>query len=397
MEIQTIQGKSYDVIVTGGGIGGIAAAVSAARQGCSVLLIEKGINLGGLATVGLISWYEPLCDGEGGQMIGGIAEELIRLAAKVGFHTLPEQWGGKDPCPPTKNRFASFFSPTIFSLALDKYVTEAGVSLLFDTRATYPVMDGNVCRGVIVENVDGRVLYPAKAVIDATGDATLLHRAGIPCELGENYFTYVVHQYSYAGAERYLKTKDNRKFRQWKNYGGSDMEGNGQPEGMKPVHGVSAEENTDFLLKAKLKTLKQIEEVDKREYDIMMLPAMPQFRKIRRICGKTVFDGTAEGVAVLDSIGSTGDFRHSNRRFDIPYGTLFHPDFPNLLAAGRIISAGDDGWEITRVIPVCALTGQAAGVAAALSIKEGCSVNDLPYPTLRTALEREKVLFALDQ
>ena len=59
--------ENYDIIVVGGGIAGVAAAVSASREGAKVLLIEKSINLGGLATSGLISAYEPLCDGNGRQ------------------------------------------------------------------------------------------------------------------------------------------------------------------------------------------------------------------------------------------------------------------------------------------------------------------------------------------
>ena len=59
----------YDVIVVGGGIAGVAASVAASRAGAKTLLIEKGVNLGGLATMGLISLYEPLCDGMGNQMI----------------------------------------------------------------------------------------------------------------------------------------------------------------------------------------------------------------------------------------------------------------------------------------------------------------------------------------
>ncbi|MBR4873900.1 MAG: FAD-dependent oxidoreductase, partial [Clostridia bacterium] len=93
MQREFVVNKNYDVVVVGGGVAGIAAAVAAARKGASVLLLEKSVNLGGLATIGLISWYEPLCDGEGNQMIASIGEELIKLTAKYGFDSIPEQWG----------------------------------------------------------------------------------------------------------------------------------------------------------------------------------------------------------------------------------------------------------------------------------------------------------------
>ena len=101
---------SYDVIVVGGGIGGVAAAVAAARNGAKTLLMEKQINLGGLATVGLISWYEPLCDGKGKQVIGGICEELIRLSIKYGMENLPAQWGGEGRNHNRYDRFATHYS-----------------------------------------------------------------------------------------------------------------------------------------------------------------------------------------------------------------------------------------------------------------------------------------------
>ena len=88
---EIIERESYYVIVIGGGIVGVAAAVSAARSGADTLLIEKSVNLGGLATNGLISWYEPLCDGEGTQVIKGIAEELILLCAKYSFDSIHKE------------------------------------------------------------------------------------------------------------------------------------------------------------------------------------------------------------------------------------------------------------------------------------------------------------------
>ena len=87
-KIPVTEREQHEVLVVGGGIAGISAAVSAARAGADVLLLERGVLLGGLATAGLISWYEPLCDGRGNQVIGGIAEELIRLAVACGFDNL---------------------------------------------------------------------------------------------------------------------------------------------------------------------------------------------------------------------------------------------------------------------------------------------------------------------
>ena len=252
----------YDVLVVGGGIAGISAAVAASRNGASVLLIEKGVNLGGLATVGLISWYEPLCDGRGNQLIGGIAEELIRLATECGFDNLPSKWGGKSGNAPRNNRFSSFYSPAFFSMALDRFLLDNGVELLFDTLATYPVMNGKHCEGVIVENANGRELYEAKVVIDATGDASISYRAGVPCTLGENFLTYVVHEFDKSSAKEYVASGDISKFRRWKNCG-SDYMGNGHPTGMKTFRGDTAEEITDFIIKGKLRMLDKYADTDK--------------------------------------------------------------------------------------------------------------------------------------
>lgn len=82
--------KEHDVAVAGGGLGGVAAALAARRAGKSVLLVEKSTILGGLATLGLINFFVPMCDGNGHAVIRGLCRELLELSIRYGYDTLPE-------------------------------------------------------------------------------------------------------------------------------------------------------------------------------------------------------------------------------------------------------------------------------------------------------------------
>lgn len=368
----------YQLVVVGGGIAGVAAALAAARKGASVLLLEKGINLGGLATSGLISWYEPLCDGEGKQMIFGIAEELIRLACGCGLNNLPEKWGGKGKNAHRDGRFSSYFSPTVFPLVLERLVRENGITFRPDSRAVTPLLQGERCIGVAVENANGCELFEADVVIDATGDASMFHRAGLPTVNGENYLSYFAHAIMKNGFERYAEDGNLCRFRKWVS-AGSNLYGEGHPEGMKRLSGTTAEEIAEFCATGKDYMLRRIEEGDGDILELMSIPTMPQFRTIRRIVGNVDF-GAVDGERYADAIGECSDFRPKGvgMHFEIPFGALWNKECVNLLAAGRIISAPQgDPWEVTRVIPVCALTGEAAGRAAAICAMEGRTLADL--------------------
>lgn len=84
--------KRYDVIVAGGGVAGVAAAVSVAKRGKSVLLLEKSNILGGLGTLGLVNYFVPMCNGRGKQIIFGLAEKWLRASAEYGYDTIPDEW-----------------------------------------------------------------------------------------------------------------------------------------------------------------------------------------------------------------------------------------------------------------------------------------------------------------
>ena len=388
MQIQTVEKSGYDIIVVGGGIAGIAAAVSAARLSKSVLLIEKQINLGGLATVGLINWFEPLCDGEGTRLIGGMAKELIDLAISCGYDNLHEKWGGTSGNEIRYDRFASAYSPTFFSLALDGFVKQNGVQLLLDTYATYPVADGRVCKGVITENADGRSFYPAKAVVDCTGDASIFHRIGAPTKDVENFFTYVVHATDLESVKEYEKSEDMTKLRRWKSVGG-DCFGNGHPKELNLLKGTTSKQINEYLSLAKAAILQKYTDTDKNNREILSIPTMPQLRVIRRIEGEYLFTGDEDGKTVVDSIGTVGDFRYKGKRFEVPYRCLYNRQYPNLLTAGRTVSAQGDGMEVLRVIPCCAVTGQAAGIAASLAVDTGRSVADVDISVLQAHIKAQ--------
>ena len=132
---------------------------------------------------------------------------------------------------------------------------------------------------------------------------------------------------------------------------------------------------------------------NKNNIEIMTLPTMPQFRTIRRIVGETDFNAI-DNQAFEDSIGCCGDFRMNRlgQKYQIPYSSLYNKNFKNILAAGRIISAPQgDGWEVARVIPECALTGEAAGNAASLAIMNKCGINEINIKDLQKMQENNNI------
>jgi flavin-dependent dehydrogenase len=191
--------ESYDIIVSGGGVAGAAAALAAARAGKKVMLIEKTTLLGGLATIGLINYFVPMCNGNGTKIIKGMAEEFFRLSIKNGYHTIPEVWqDGKTPADPLNSpRYTTRYSAQIFALELTKLLDDAGVTLRFDSIVSDAIMENGVCQGIIVESKSGKEYFPAKVFIDTTGDADLLARADIPTIQGKNYLTYIGYTVSF--------------------------------------------------------------------------------------------------------------------------------------------------------------------------------------------------------
>ena len=160
--------KSYDVVVCGAGIAGIAGAITAARQGMKTALIEKQCLLGGLATSGLIYIYLPLCDGYGNQVIYGFAEELLKRSVEYGPFDIPAKWGGpaNSYSGITDKRYQCCFSPAGLTLTLDKMLAEAGVDLFLDTMITGAKTENDSIVSINAANVSGQFDISGKCFID---------------------------------------------------------------------------------------------------------------------------------------------------------------------------------------------------------------------------------------
>lgn len=373
--------KKYDVVVAGGGVAGVAAALAAARRGAKVALVEKTALWGGLATTGIIFIYLPLCDGNGTQVTFGISEELLKAGLKYGPGEIPEGWKtGKDLAE--EKRYRVIFSPASMVLGIDELLAASGCDLWLDTMLIdAETRDGRVS-SVTVANKSGTGRLEAAAFVDATGDADLAFFAGAPCEADANALACWVLEYE-KNAGGHLLAPGIRA---------SIVGCSTDPNCTAP--GVDGRTVSDFILAGRTRYRNMLADAyasgehDRFSRFPLKLPAMPDLRHTRRIDGIFTLQPGMEWKPFEDSIGVCADWRCSGKVWELPYTSLLPKTLSNVLAAGRCVSSAGDAWEVTRVIPVAALTGEAAGVAAALSAERRVSAHELPYGDVQDAMRK---------
>ncbi len=376
-----------DVLVCGGGIAGVAAALAAKRHGAEVLLIEREYALGGLATLGLIAIYLPICDGCGRQVSFSIAEELLHLSIQHGIEDAPNNpWFRKDSTleDRKKRRYRIQYNPQLFAIDMEQLLLKEGVRLLYGTTVCDVVEEQGRITHVLVENKNGRSAIEAGSVIDATGDADICERSSARTAVyGKGnplaawyYYTgengYRLHEYGISDSTPQDGTKAE--------YLG----------GAKRYTGLEAEELTDmvctshsYLEKAFLK-----KGGDSYEHALATIATIPQIRMTRRLVTPHTLCEADMHKEFFDSVGLISDWRKAGPVYEVPFRTLYSAEVRNLLAVGRCMGADDDTWDVTRVIPACAVTGQAAGTAAAL----GRDFPALDMLALQKALQADGVV-----
>ena len=374
-----------DVVVAGGGFAGIAAALSAARAGASVILLERGFLLGGLATAGLVTIYLPLCDGCGRQVSFGIAEELFRLSIEHGDDgRYPDAWlDGCDEEKRREQRYMVQFNPHFFAISAERELIKAGVKILYGTSIVSVHREDDRVRAVVIEGKSGREAVEVKrSVVDCTGDADVCHMAGAPCRNYGRGNTLAAWYYA-----------DNGEGVRLKQLGFTDVSvdsGEAVALGNARYTGLDTEELSHMTVdshRALERDLLARRAAGEEKLYPTLIASIPQVRMTRGLVGEYVMDVTDDGRYAEDSVGMFANWRRKGPVYELPFRALWSREVKNLLVAGRAMSATDGMWDITRVIPVCAVSGEAAGLAAAM----GDDMSALDVSALQEKLTRNGV------
>jgi len=366
------QNDIYDVVVCGGGIAGISAALAAQRSGAKTLLIEKEYALGGLATLGLIVVYLPLCDGDGVQMTGGIAEELLKLSLKYApplesmNWCISEAWRNTHSTQEdrSKDRYAVTYHAASLMIAAEELLLGEGVTIYYDARLSGVKRDNGVIESLIVETKTGKREFGAKAFIDATGDADICYFAG----------------------EETVDNDTNRRTGWYFSFDGNKLKLHEQtdpiysdvPVSSRLYGGTSLEDISQHCIDGRkmiVSHFTKLQESNKAVFPLI-IPTFPGLRMTRRLSATFEFsEDLHERVWFSDAIGMIGNWKHKSLRYSIPYRAIKAVKNNNLYVVGRCVSADESGWDLTRVIPTCALTGEASGIAAAYQALESEEIN----------------------
>lgn len=357
--------KNYDTVVVGGGIAGISAALAAARNGAKTLLVEREYLLGGLATLGLVTIYLPLCDGLGKQVSFGIAEELLRLSVKHGIEgkACPEWLGNGSEEERRKKRFEVQYNPYAFAIEAEQLLKHEGADIIFGTAVCDVIIKKNKIEYLIVENRSGRSAIKVKNVIDTSGDAAV-------CKLsGESTCTFKQGNVPASWCYVTENGTNNLKMLGFCDIPDSEKteEEKAEAKGSLRFSGLDADELTELTMyshKTLLNDFLKGGDLSPKR-TISTIASIPQIRMTRRLDGVYTLNDSEMHKEFYDSAGLFSDWRKAGPVYELPFSALYGKIIKNLAVAGRCISVTEAMWDITRVIPVCAVSGEAAGTAAA--------------------------------
>lgn len=388
-----------DVVVVGGGPGGMVAALAAARTGAKAILVERHGFLGGMATAGLMTSFNGFRNERPPnhvQTVRGIAQEIVdRLLAEGGACGCTAHGNFGDlksgQCP-----YAVSFDPEILKRVALEMLCEAGVGILLHTTFTGVGIDGRNVAAVFVEDKLGRRALLGRIYVDATGDGDLAARAGARFEkahkVGERMMPMTL-MYRVSGLPR--PGPDERRL--WCN-GITTRWGPGVGE----ADGSDAADLTAAEIKARRALKEHLEKLrgEFPEARLVETAATIGVRETRRIVGlytiteEDALSGRAQADSVAVSSNPVPGYYGQRRFFDhlgfeIPYRCLVPADLDNALLAGRCISACQPAFQSARSMAPNMAISQASGTAAAMCAAGRCRPADLDVSALQRRLEQD--------
>lgn len=413
----------YDLLVAGGGLTGVAAAVAAARGGLRVLLVEKSGCLGGAMSNNLVYpfmryWTED-ANGERKWLSSGLFREMrhrLNAYCMPGSHT--------------------DYSPEYFKFVLDDMIAEAGVQVLYQASLFRVHTQGRKVTGVSLATKAGELTIEADFFIDATGDGDLFAFAGCDFQLGREedglcqpmttcFRIANVDTNALGDGYRSMKDAVNTAYRQWQEAGKLEnprenvlvFRGPGLGEGVLHFNStrvIKLDPTDPFALsQAEIQGRRQIRELLNflkqndfpafRDAYVVSSATNIGVRESRKLKGEHILtadeliactqfpDAIALGNYDIDihnpaGTGTSHRYFAPGEYYSIPYRSLLPKEFDNLLVGGRCISATHEAQASIRIMPICATTGQAAGTAIAAAFNSGTNTHTVDVKTVRQML-----------
>jgi hypothetical protein len=426
--------QEADVVVVGGGPGGHSAAIAAARNGAKTILVERYGHLGGMATGGIVIQIPHMSDGGKEAQIAGLCLEWLERLDKIGGTLRPKM---SDLGSTDKNLVAywkrfmgnvnngriehtAWVDPELLKCILNDMVQEAGIKLYLHSWGTKAIVENGKVKGVVFESKSGRQAILGKVIIDGTGDGDLLASSGTEfdglldhslrsgalalvfrlgncdyqkyCDFKETQpqkFDELIKELARVAGTRLLPLPSPRNDVVWVNNWIQDLDC------------TNVEDLTMLEVKMRKIMLTGHDFMKKNipsfeNSFILDTASQTGTRGSRRLIGEYFITKEdlqsgkqhADTVAVIPRMGPQGGgvpFVY------FPYRALVPIKMEGLLVAGRSFSSDPFANNMANLIPHCIANGQAAGTAAAISVKQGISPRKVNYQTLQDTLLKQGV------
>ncbi len=380
--------RETDVLVVGGGTAGVVAAISAARTGADVTLVERYGCFGGLWTGGLVLIVLSTHGRVGGKQVRcvrGIGDEMLERHLKIPGGIINQAPGRINPTS----------DPEVTKYIMADMVRAAGVHVVLHSWVTNAIMDGSTVRGVIFESKSGPMAIKAKVVIDASGDGDVFGAAGAD-SVRHVHKIGLVHRLG--GVDTVDRAKAKKAGVRLPSFGAATpipgvtwVNMQGPRADCLDVEALSKIEMDDRA--AIWKRIAEIRKVPGCE-KVFVLDTASQLgiRTSRTLVGahEVNIDEAKAGKTFSDVVAVGGGYSLTKYKpCAIPYRSLLPVKVDNLLAAGRCIAADNLMLNYTRLIAPCLVTGHAAGAAAAVAVADKTSPRKVNVAKVQVLLKKQ--------